>query len=98
MGSELEARIKAVIASTLHVDEGAISRKVSIADHLGADSLDFVSLLLAIEHEFHLDIHDEDAAELVTVGQLIDYVELGTAIMEASAAKHLQHDVGVPLR
>jgi acyl carrier protein len=83
MSSSIDARITALIATTLHVEEEAVGREMSIASELGADSLDVVTLILAIEDEFHVDIHDEDAAEMLTVGQLIDYVKVALAFDEA---------------
>ncbi|HKQ12468.1 MAG TPA: acyl carrier protein [Steroidobacteraceae bacterium] len=82
MSSGIESQITALIAATLHVDEAVIHRDASIAGDLGADSLDFVSLILAIEDELHVDIHDEDAAEILTVGELIEYVTLACAIAD----------------
>jgi acyl carrier protein len=79
MSSGMEAKITALIASTLQVDPATIRPDSSIADDLGADSLDFVSLILALEDEFHVDIHDEDAAEILTVEQMIEYVESALA-------------------
>jgi acyl carrier protein len=57
---------------------------MSIGSDLGADSLDFVALVLALEDEFQVDIHDEDAAELLTVEQVIEYVTLAIAIKEVT--------------
>jgi acyl carrier protein len=84
MSSGIESQITALIATTLHVDPATIGRNSSIAHDLGADSLDFVSLILAVEDEFHIDIHDEDATDLLTVEQVIEYVELALATQDAT--------------
>jgi acyl carrier protein len=87
MSNPIEAQIIALIASTLHVDETAIRRDTSIAGGLGADSLAFVSLIMAIEDEFQVDIPDEEAAEILTVAQLIEYVMFAQAIKETAASR-----------
>jgi acyl carrier protein len=83
MSDGIESQITALIASTLHVDEERVRRQSRIGRDLGADSLDFVSLVLALEDEFQVDIHDEEAAELLTVAQVIEYVTLAIAMKEA---------------
>jgi acyl carrier protein len=87
MSNPIESQVIAVIASTLHVDETAIRRHTSIAGTLGADSLAFVSLIMAIEDEFQIDIPDEEAAEILTVAQLIEYVTFAQAIKETRASR-----------
>jgi acyl carrier protein len=72
--SPIESQMTALIAATLQVDAALVGREATIAGALGADSLDFVVLILAIEDEFQVDIPDEEAAGLLTVGHLIDYV------------------------
>ncbi|HET9449156.1 MAG TPA: acyl carrier protein [Steroidobacteraceae bacterium] len=74
MSSDIETRIVSLVATTLHVDPARVRRDSRFARDLDADSLDSVSLLLAIEDDFAIDIHDEDAAEILTVAQLIEYV------------------------
>jgi acyl carrier protein len=87
VSNPIESQIVALIASTLHVDETAIRRDTSIADAIGEDSLGFVSLILAIEDEFQVDIPDEEAAEILTVAQLIEYVTFAQAIKETAASR-----------
>jgi acyl carrier protein len=87
MSDRSESQIIALIASTLHVDEMAIRRDTSIAGALGADSLDFVALILAIEDEFQVDIPDEEAAEILTVAQLIEYVTFAQASKATVASR-----------
>jgi acyl carrier protein len=87
MSNPIESQIVALIASTLRLDEMAIRRDTNIAGALGTDSLDFVSLILAIEDEFQVDIPDEEAAEILTVAQLIEYVTVARAIKETAATR-----------
>jgi acyl carrier protein len=98
MSRGIEQQITALIASTLHVDEELVRREMSIGSDLGADSLDFVALVLALEDEFQVDIHDEDAAELLTVEQLIEYVTLAIAIKEATVRRGSESGRTVGLR
>jgi acyl carrier protein len=82
MSSGIESRITALIAATLRVDEAMVGRNATLAGDLGADSLDFVALILAIEDEFKVDIHDEEAAEILTVEEMIEYVTFAVAVKE----------------
>jgi acyl carrier protein len=70
----IESEVIAIVAATLRVERNMITRDASLVHDLGADSLDWVSLMLALEDRFSLDIPDEDAAELLTVKQVTDYV------------------------
>ncbi|MBR1568856.1 MAG: acyl carrier protein [Lachnospiraceae bacterium] len=67
-------KIKAIIADTLSVDEDKITLEASLADDLGADSLDAVELGMAIEEETGVTIADEDLPNMKTVKDLVDYV------------------------
>jgi len=71
----LEARVKKVIAEKLGVEESSIKNEASFVDDLGADSLDTVELVMALEEEFNCQIPDEDAEKITTVKQAIDYVK-----------------------
>lgn len=73
--SDIENKVKGIIADKLGVDEQDIESKSKLVDDLGADSLDTVELIMAIEDEFDLDIPDDEAEELVTVGGLIAYIK-----------------------
>lgn len=86
MSTEIETRLTALVATSLHVDPAMVRRESSFARDLAADSLDSVTLLLAVEDEFGIDIHDEDAAEILTMAQMIDYVTLALAVRERSVA------------
>jgi acyl carrier protein len=83
MSSGIESQITALIAATLRVDEAMIRRDATLAGDLGADSLDFVALVLALEDEFKVDIHDEEAAEILTVEEMIEYVAFAVAVKDA---------------
>ena len=66
--------IKAVIAETLSVDEDKITLEASLTDDLGADSLDIVEIVMAIEEEFNIEIPEREASGMITVQELCDYV------------------------
>ncbi len=68
-------KIKAVIAEQLGVDESKITMDASFADDLGADSLDVVDLIMGLEQEFDMEIPDEDAEGIVTVGDAVEYIK-----------------------
>lgn len=75
MSDEIEAKIKAIVAEQLGVDEAEISRETSFVNDLNADSLDTVELVMEFEDEFDTSIPDEEAEKIQTVGQAIEYVE-----------------------
>ena len=67
-------RIKTVIADQLGVDESVITMDSAFIDDLGADSLDVVELIMGLENEFDLEIPDEDAETITTVGDVVEYI------------------------
>ena len=71
----VEQRVKKVIAEQLGVNEAEIKNESSFVDDLGADSLDTVELVVALEEEFETEIPDEDAEKITTVQLAIDYVK-----------------------
>ena len=73
--SGIEEKIKKIICEQLDVTEEDIFLEASFADDLGADSLDQVELIMAIEEEFKISIEDEDAENIVTVQNAINYVK-----------------------
>ncbi|MFA9452286.1 MAG: acyl carrier protein [Candidatus Aminicenantaceae bacterium] len=75
---ELLNKIKAIVADKLSIGEDQITEEASFIDDLGADSLDTVELVMALEDEFDLDIPDEAAEKLTTVGKAIAYVLANT--------------------
>ena len=69
-----EQRVKKIVAEQLGVNEADIKNESNFVDDLGADSLDTVELVMALEEEFECEIPDEDAEKITTVQQAIDYV------------------------
>jgi acyl carrier protein len=70
----IEARVRKIVAEQLGVNEADIKNESGFVDDLGADSLDTVELVMALEDEFECEIPDEDAEKIRTVQQAIDYV------------------------
>jgi len=70
----IELRVKKIVAEQLGVNENEIKKESSFVDDLGADSLDTVELVMALEEEFECEIPDEEAEKITTVQQAIDYV------------------------
>ncbi|NCW89263.1 MAG: acyl carrier protein [Rhodocyclales bacterium] len=70
----IEQRVKKIVAEQLGVNEADVKNESSFVDDLGADSLDTVELVMALEEEFECEIPDEDAEKITTVQQAIDYV------------------------
>jgi acyl carrier protein len=73
--SDIEQRVKKIVAEQLGVNEAEIKNESSFVDDLGADSLDTVELVMALEDEFETEIPDEEAEKITTVQQAIDYVK-----------------------
>ena len=74
MSATIEEKVKKIIVDQLGVDEAEVNPEAKFIDDLGADSLDTVELVMALEDEFSLDIPDEDAEKLTTVGKAMDYI------------------------
>lgn len=72
---ELFTKLKAVVVEQLGVDESEVTEEASFIDDLGADSLDIVELVMALEESFDIRIPDEEAEHIKTVGDAIAYVE-----------------------
>ncbi len=68
-------RVQGIVAQQLGVDKKQVTEEANFADDLGADSLDTVELVMAIEEEFSIEIPDEDAEKIATLGQAIDFIE-----------------------
>ena len=73
--ASVEEKVKHIIVEQLGVDEEEVKSEASFVDDLGADSLDVVELVMALEEEFGLEISDEDAEKIGNVQQAIDYIE-----------------------
>ncbi len=72
--SDIEARVKQIVVEQLGVSEEEVTSTASFVDDLGADSLDTVELVMALEEEFDCEIPDEDAEKITTVKQALDYI------------------------
>ncbi|HAJ91485.1 MAG TPA: acyl carrier protein [Gammaproteobacteria bacterium] len=72
--SNIDERVKKIVIEQLGVKEDEVSDSSSFVDDLGADSLDTVELVMALEEEFECEIPDEEAEKITTVQQAIDYV------------------------
>lgn len=74
MSASLEERVKNLICDQLAVESEKVTATASFIEDLGADSLDIVELVMQMEEEFDLDIPDEDAEKMKTVGDVIKYI------------------------
>jgi acyl carrier protein len=72
---EITEKVKQIISEQLGVEEGEVTLSASFIDDLGADSLDTVELVMALEENFDIEIPDEDAEKIRTVQDAIDYIE-----------------------
>lgn len=72
---ELFDRVKQVIVDQLGVDESAVTMEASFVEDLGADSLDIVELIMGLETEFDIEIPDEEAEKISTVGDAVNYLK-----------------------
>jgi acyl carrier protein len=75
MVSSVEARVKKIVCEQLGVSEEEVTPEASFIEDLGADSLDIVELVMALEEEYELEISDEDAEKIKTVRDVISYIE-----------------------
>jgi acyl carrier protein len=75
MAENTEGRVKEIIVNELGVEAEKVTRGASFVEDLGADSLDTVELVMAFEEEFGIDIPDEDAELMQTVGDAVDYLQ-----------------------
>jgi len=75
----VEERVKEIIVEQLGVDTGQVKENAKFVEDLGADSLDTVELVMALEEEFSLEIPDEDAEKITSVGDAIKYINQASA-------------------
>ncbi len=68
-------KVKAILSEQFDMEEDSITADTSIADDLGADSLDVVDLLMSIEDEFEIEVPEEEVDNIKTVGELVKYIE-----------------------
>jgi acyl carrier protein len=71
----IEERVKQIIVEQLGVNESEVTPEAKFVDDLGADSLDLVELVMALEEEYNTEISDEDAEKIQTVGDAIKYIQ-----------------------
>ena len=76
--SEIESKVKAIIVDKLGVDEADVTPEATFTNDLGADSLDIVELIMEFEKEFGVNIPDDKAEKIATVGDAIAYIEENT--------------------
>ena len=73
--ASVEEKVKQIIVEQLNVDEGEVTPTASFVDDLGADSLDIVELVMALEEAFSIEVPDEEAEKLLTVKDVIEHIE-----------------------
>ena len=73
--SDIESKVKAIIVDKLGVDEAEVKNEARFANDLGADSLDTVELIMEFEKEFQIQIPDDQAEKISTVGDAVAYIE-----------------------
>jgi acyl carrier protein len=78
MGMSVEEKVKEIIVEQLGVEASQVTENAKFVDDLGADSLDTVELVMALEEEFSLEIPDEDAEKIQSVGDAINYIKENT--------------------
>lgn len=71
----IEKRVKEIIVEQLGVNENEVTPEAKFVDDLGADSLDLVELVMALEEEYNIEISDEEAEKILTVGDAIEYIQ-----------------------
>mgnify|MGYP000527478966 FL=1 len=77
--SEISSKVKAIIVDKLVIDESEVTEKSNFMTDLGADSLDTVELIMEFEKEFDLQIPDDEAEKITTVGEAIEYITSRTS-------------------
>lgn len=75
MSQDVEAKVKEIIVDKLGVDESEVTHEANFTNDLGADSLDTVELIMEFEKEFDISIPDEDAENIATVGNAVEYLQ-----------------------
>ncbi len=73
--NNVERKVREIVAEQLGISEDEITRDSSFLNDLGADSLDIVELLMALEEEFSVEIPDEDAEKMASVGDVVEYID-----------------------
>ncbi|WP_128894278.1 acyl carrier protein [Longirhabdus pacifica] len=73
--ADMMDKVKSIIVDKLGVDEAEVTPEASFKDDLGADSLDIVELVMELEEEFDMEISDEDAEKITSVGEVLNYIQ-----------------------
>ena len=79
MADDIEGKVKEIIVENLGVDAATVTPQASFVNDLGADSLDVVELVMAIEEEFGIEVPDSDAENIRTLGDILSYIEARVA-------------------
>jgi acyl carrier protein len=87
--ASIEERVKQIVAEQLGVDDAQVTSEASFMDDLGADSLDTVELVMALEEEFDIEISDEDAEKILTVQDAVSYITDNTRFWRGEGAHSL---------
>ena len=74
-GNEIFEKVKKIVIEQLNVYEDSVTKEASFIDDLGADSLDVVELIMALEEEFDMEIPDADAEKIATVNDVVEYIK-----------------------
>ena len=74
-GNEIFEKVKKIIIEQLNVSEDSVTKEATFIDDLGADSLDVVELIMALEEEFDMEIPDADAEKIATVNDVVEYIK-----------------------
>lgn len=77
---EVQSKLKEIVMDRLNAEEDQIKPEASFVEDIGADSLDIVELIMGIEEEFDIEIPDEEAEKLTTVGEAMEYVKTKLAV------------------
>ncbi len=77
--SDIAEQIKAIITRQLEIKEERVTELANLSDDLGADSLDVIEIVSILEEKFDIDIPDEDGEKIITVKELVSYIEVKTA-------------------
>jgi acyl carrier protein len=75
MAASVQARVKEIVCEQLGVSAEEVTTEASFIEDLGADSLDIVELVMALEEEYEMEISDEDAEKIRTVGDVVKYID-----------------------
>jgi len=91
---EIKNRIVEIVANQLGIEEEDVTAEASVIDDLGADSLDVVELVMALEEEFDLEIPDEEAEKITNVQNIFDYMANAFRIYNSSSWKQVASQLG----